>query len=184
MRCKAKLYASGVLLVCIVTIIGYFALWTNRNLTVYDDNFKILDYSISKGTTHMVYHGNQTVGRIRAMLRQRFGMKFIDQPHATVIRAPEGRALLLRYEGDFPFEELEGLRAVLTNYKNISKDLMGINMAPPAERTFIRGYLLPGLSMSEDSFRIELMLKSADDPIACWSVGKLYRHNRGTNSDQ
>jgi hypothetical protein len=184
MRRKIKLYASWMLLVCIVMIVGYFVLWKDRNLKVYDDNFKILHYSISRGTIHTMYQGNQTVGRIRDMLRQRFGMKFIGQSNAAMIHAPEGRALLLRYEGDFPIEELEDLRAVLRNDKNISKKLMGINMTAPNERTFVRGYLLPWLSMSEDSFRIELRLKSADDPIACWNVGKLYRHNRRVNSDQ
>jgi hypothetical protein len=69
MRRKTKLYASWVLLVCIVMIIGYFALLIDRNVTVYDDNFKILYYSISKGTTHTIYKGNQTVGRMRAILQ-------------------------------------------------------------------------------------------------------------------
>jgi hypothetical protein len=110
-------------------------------------------------------------------------MKFIDQPWKAVIGGTESHALLLRYEGDFPFEELEDLRAVLTNDKNISKELTGINMATTADRTFARGYILPWLSTSEDSFRIELRLKSADDPIASCRVGKLYRHNNGIQSD-
>jgi hypothetical protein len=152
-----------MLLVCIVMIVAYFMLWTDRKLTEYGDNFNILDYNIPRGTTLTIYHGNQNVGRTRDMLRQRFGMKFINQPHASTIGASEGHALLLRYEGDFPFDELEELRAVLTNDKNISKELMGINMSVRAKRIFVRGCLLPGLPTSEDSFRIELRLKSADD---------------------
>ncbi|UCE46604.1 MAG: hypothetical protein JSW47_13395 [Phycisphaerales bacterium] len=185
MKRKAKLYASWLFLVCILIIVGYFALCTDRNLTVYDDNFKILNCTISTGTSHIIYSGNQTVGRIRAMLRHRFGLKFISLPPVpSMIRARKSRAFILRYEGDFPFEELDGLRAVLTNDKNISKELTGINMAAKAEQTFVRCYILPALPTSYDSFRIDLRLKSADDPIASWRVGQLYRRNRGINPDR
>jgi hypothetical protein len=162
-------------------IVAYFTLWTDRKLTLYDDNFKILDYSITRGSRHTIYHGNQNLGRTKDMLRKRLGFKFINQPHMSVIAAPEGHALLLRYEGDFPFEELMELRAVLTNDKNISKELFGINMAFSTKQIFIKGFLLPGLPESEDSFRIELKLESADDPVACLNIGKLYKHNRRSN---
>jgi len=165
-------------------VIGYFALWADRNLTVYDDKFKILDYSISIGKNHTMYQGNQTAGRIRTTLRDRFGLKFIDPPSLAVIRAPECRVRLLRYTGDFPFDELDGLKAILTNGKEICKELIGVNMATPGEQAFVRGYILPWLSENNDSLRIELKLKSADDPVACLSLGKLYRRHRRINSDK
>jgi hypothetical protein len=177
MRRKTRLCASGMLLVCIVMIIGCFVLWPDRNVTVYDDNFKILDYSISKGTTHTVYQGNQTVGRMRTKLKHQFGLKFIGDSPASLIKLPESRAFLLRYRGIFSLEELDGLKAVLTNDKDISKELTCINMRAQVEQTFVRCYILPRLPTSNDSFRIDLRLKSADDPIASWRVGELYRHN-------
>jgi hypothetical protein len=184
MRSKTKLYASGVLLFCIVMVIGYFAIWTNRTVTVYDDNFKILYYRISKGTTHTIYQGNQTVGRMRDKLKHQFGLKFIGDSHLSLIKMCESRVFLLRYSGDFTFEELDGLRAVLTNDKNIFKELAVMKMYALDENTFIRGYLLPRLPTSNDSFRIDFKLKSADDPIVSCRVGELYRHNGGFNSEQ
>ena len=182
MRRKNILYASGVFFVCIVMMIGYFAFLTDKNVTVYDDNFKILDYIISTGTTHTIYNGNQTVGRVRAILKNRLGLNFINLPPAAVMKTPKIRAFLVRYEVYFPLEELDGLTAVLTNGKNISKELPGGNMPFPAEPTFVGYYIIPALPMSDDSFRIDLRLKSADDPVASFRVGKIYRHNRGADS--
>jgi len=182
MRRKTILYASGVLIVGIVTITGYFAFWTDQNVTVYDDRFKILEYVMSRGTTHTIYYGNQTAGRIRAMLKDRLGLKFINIPAAAATIGPknlETRELLVLYEGDFSFKELNGLTAVLTNDKNIYKELPGGNMFIQADQIFFGGYMLPALPLSDDSFRIELRLYSSGDPIASFRVGKLYKHYKG-----
>jgi len=181
MRRKTVLYASGVLVVCIVIITGYLVFLMDKNVTVYDDNFKILDYIISTGTTHTLYDGNQTVGRAKDILKNRLGLSFINLPTTTVMKTPKIRAFLVRYEGDFPYEELNGLTAVLTNGKNISKELPGGNMAAPDETTFVGSYIIPVLPASDDSFRIDLRLKSADVPVASFRVGKLYRHSRWTD---
>jgi len=182
MRRKTTLYASGVLIVGIVTITGYFAFWKDQNVTVYDDRFRVLKYIISTGTTHTIYKGNQTVGRVRAMMNNRLGLKFISIPAAAMTLGPknlETREFLVLYEGDFPFKELNGLTAVLTNDKNINEELSGGNLFIQADQTFFGGYCLPVLPASDDSFRIELRLYSADDPIASFRVGKLYKHYKG-----
>jgi hypothetical protein len=183
-RHKRRLCASVVLVVCIGITIGYFTLWKGRNVTVYDDNFRILDCSISSGTTHMISHGNQTVGHIKYKLWRRFGLNFRGLPLVVRIGAPKCRVLLLRYEGDLPFAELDGLRAVLTNGKNISRELAGRNVPDRAEQTLIAYYILPALPTSEDSFRIDLKLKSADDPVASYRIGRLYRRDSRNNSGQ
>lgn len=181
MRRKNILYASGVVVVFVVIIAGYFAFLMDK-VTVYDDNFKILDYMISTGTTHTLYDGNQTVGRAKDILKNRLGLSFINLPPVYVMRTPKIRAFLVRYEGDFPYEELNGLTAVLTNGKNISKELPGGNMAAPGETTFVGSYIIPVLPASDDSFRIDLRLKSADVPVASFRVGRLYRHSRRDDS--
>ena len=179
MRRKARLYIACVLVVCAVIVIGYFLLWTDRNVTVYDENFKIIYHGISKGRAHTIYDGNQTVGRMRARLKNRFGVKFINESSASMIGTPQIRVFLLRYRGDFPFEELDDLRAVLTNDKDIFKELAVAKMYALDERTFVRGCLLPVLPASNDSFRIDFRLKSADNTIASCRVGRLYRRNSG-----
>jgi hypothetical protein len=182
MKRKTKLYGSGVLVACIVvTIVGYFALWADRGFTVYDDRFKILDYVISRGTTHTIYRGNQTAGRIRAMLKNRLGLKFINLPPAAMTQGPknlESLVFLMNYSGNFPLDELDDLTVVLTNDKNIYKELPGGNLFVQSEQIFSGCYFLPALPASEDSFRIELRLTSADAPIASWRLGKLYRNNQ------
>jgi len=180
---KIRLYASGVLVVCIVIIIGYSALWIDRNVTVHNDKFKVLGYSISEGKVHTVYEGSQTVGRIRAKLKHKIGLKFIDESPASMAMTPGLRVFLLRYKGAFPFEELDDLRAVLTNDKDIFKELVVMKMYALDESTFIRGFILPWLPTSNDSFRIDFKLKSADDPIASCRLGELYRHNHGIQLD-
>ena len=179
MKRKTTIYGSGVLLACVVMIVGGFALWTDRDLTIYDDRFKILDYDISAGTDHTMYFGNQTVGRVRDTMRNRLGFKFVDPSPFAMLSSSRSRMFLLRYTGDFPLEELKDLKVTLTNDKDFSKELVGLSAPDQAKQIFVGGYLLPGLPTSEDSFRIELRLKSADDPIASWRVGKLYRHNKG-----
>ena len=182
MRRKTILYASGLLVVCIVTILGCFAFYMDKNVTVYDDRFKILDYLISRGKTHTIYKGNQTVGRVRAMLNNRLGLKFINIPPSAMTKGPgniESMVFFMFYEGDFPFKELNGLTAVLTNEKDICKELPGGNMFIQAEQTFSGCYFLPALPASNDSFRIELRLNCSDDPIASLRVGKLYKHDKG-----
>lgn len=170
-------------LISIVMVVGYFVFCVDRNLTVYDDKFEILEYRLSIGKTHRMYEGNQIAGRIRTTLRDRFGLKFIGPPWMTVLRAHESRVLLLRYTGDFPYKELDGLGAVLTNDKEIYKELIGIKIPTPAKQVFVRGYILPSLPISDDSFRIEFKLKSSDKPIASLELGELYAHNIGNNSD-
>jgi hypothetical protein len=185
MRRKTILYASGVLLVCIVMILGYFAFWADKNVTVYDGRFKVLDYVISRGTTHKIYRGNQTTGRIRAMLKNRLGLKFINVPPAVETIGPknlETREFFMFYEGDFPYKELNGLRAVLTNDKNIHEELSGGNLFIQSEQIFNGGYFLPVLPANDDSFRIELKLYSPGEPVASIRLGKIYRHYRGPKS--
>jgi hypothetical protein len=185
MRRGTKIYASGVFLVCIVIVIGYFALWTDRNITVYDENFKILDYSISKGPTHIFPKGNQILGRMRLKLQLQYGLKFLGGPSIVFLPGRiESLVFFVRYKGDFPFEELDGLRTVLTNDKNISKELQNLHMRDQAPQTFISFYELPKPPTSDDSFRIDFRLKSANDPVASWRVGELSKHNKGINSDQ
>ena len=144
---------------------------------VYDGRFEILDYEISFGATHTMYFGNQTAGRVRAVLKNRLGFKSVEPSSVAMICSQRSPAFLLRYTGDFPFDELKNLRVTLTNDKDISKELAGGSMPDQTKQTFIGIYDLPWLPASEDSFRIELRLKSADDPIASWEVGRLYRHN-------
>ncbi len=182
MRHKTKAYASGLLILCIVMSIGYFAPLTNRNVTVHDNGFEILDCFFSKGMTP-IYRGNQTVGRMRAKLNRQLGLKFIGLSQAIMTGTPEIHVVVLRYKGDFPFEELDGLRAVLTNGKNISKELPGVNVPRQAEQMLVGLYILPKLPTSDDSFRIDFKLKSTGDPIASWRVGKLYQRNKELNSD-
>jgi len=164
-------------------IIGYLALWKDRYFTVHDDNFKIVDYSISEGKVHTVYKGNQFVGRFRAKLKHQFGLKFMGESPASMLGTPEIRVFLLRYRGDFPLEELDDLKAVLTNDKNIFLEL-GIAKFPSSdENLFVRGYIIPRHPTSNDSFRIDFKLKSSEEPIASCRVRKLYRHNNGIQSD-
>ena len=208
MRRKTKLYSSWVLLVSIVMIFGYLTIWIDRNFTVYNSNFKVLRYSISGGEDftfhkgrlltvdnspseekdspvhmaklHTVYKGSQTVGRIRTKLKHKFGLKFIgDSTVSTAIRTAGRRVFVLRYRGSFPFEELDDLRAVLTDDISISKELAVWKISVTDENTFTRGWTLPRLPTSNDSFRIDFRLKSADDPIASCKLGELYRQENG-----
>jgi len=192
-KLRSRLYASCVLLVCGVIVIGYFVLWGDRNFTVYNDNFKVLDYGISegedqtvnRGKVHKFYQGNATVGRVRAKLKHKFGLKFIRESPTYMAFTPSGglRIFLLHYRGEFPFEELDDLRAVLTNGKEIFIELGAMKINALDENTLMRGYLLPVLPASNDSFRIDFKLKSADDPIASCRVGRLYRRNVGRNGE-
>ena len=185
MRRKTILYVLMALVVCIVIITCYFTFRPDKNITVYDDRFKVLDYVISRGTTHTIYMGNQTAGRIRTMLKKRLGLKFINAPPAVMSIGPgnfESLVFFMFYEGDFPFKELNGLRAVLTNDKDICKELGGGNLFIQPEQRFSGCYFLPVLPANDDSFRIELKLYSPGEPVVSIRLGKLYRHYRGPKS--
>jgi hypothetical protein len=174
-------------------IFGYLALWPDRNVTVYSEGFEVLDYSISEGVdstvnkanVHTFYRGNAAVGRVRAKLKHKFGLKFIRESPTYMAFTPSGglRIFLLHYRGEFPFEELDDLRAVLTNGKEIFIELGAMKINALDENTLMRGYLLPVLPASDDSFRIDFKLKSADDPIASCRLGRLYRRNSDIQSD-
>jgi len=126
----------------------------------------------------MFYHGNPTVGRVRAKLRNEFGLKFIGLSSTALdigIGGPGGRLAFVRYKGNFPVEELDGLKAVLTNGKNISTELDGYG-ARVQDQGFIRCYHLPSRMRSDYPIRIDFKLKSANEPIASWRVGELNAH--------
>ena len=172
MRRKTRLCASLVFLVCIVAIFVYLATWAGRDFTVYNDSFKILDYKISRGKTHTFYEGNQTVGRIRAGLSSKFGLKFIGESprYGTTTPVPEARVVFLRYRAEFPVEELGELPAVLTDGKEIFKKLPGGRMNAQSKDTFVGIYILPVLPASNESFRIDFKLDSTDGPVASWRL--------------
>ncbi|MHC4701932.1 MAG: hypothetical protein ACYTFQ_15300 [Planctomycetota bacterium] len=179
MRRSTKIYASVLLIVCILAIVGYFALWAGRSIRVYDDDFEILQCSISRGTRHIVYSGNQTVNRIRDKLSNQFGLKFLrSSSPMRMIATPECLVLLVRYRGDLPFEELYGLGAILTDGKDISIELKGINSYDTNEQVFMPLYLIPRWPVTDDSMRVDFYLSSDyDKPVATWKVGKLLKQN-------
>ena len=184
MKCSSKTWVLALLLVCLVMIIAYFAFWADSDIAVYDENFKMLDYSISRGGgAHIFYQGNQTLARTRLKLHLQYGLNLWRSPVLLCVAdGPESLVLLVRYEGDFPFEQLNGLRATLTNGKDVSKELKGLPMREHGRETYIVYYTLPRPPTSDDSFRIDFRLKSADDPIASWRVGKLNKHNKEINA--
>ena len=184
MRRKTKVCASGLALVCIVMIVGYFAVWADRNVSVYDDNFKILECSISRGKSHAFYSGSQTVGCIRDKLSNQFGLKFLG-PSSIMRMTMTSDALVffVRYKGDFPFEELDALQAVLTNGKDIFEQLPGPKNYDQTRRTFTRFYMTDKLRASDEPLRIDFYLNfDYDKPVATWRVGELLKHNKGQNT--
>jgi len=160
----------------------YFAFRADRNITAYDNNFQVLGYSLSNiGTTHTVYNGSQTGGRVRAQLHRKYGLKFVGlSPSTTVTVHPESHVLLLRYRGDLPFEELDGLSALLrTDNKEVFHQLQGANRYDRAKKVFTKRWLLPQVATRDNSLRIDFYLSSEyAKPIATLRVRELIRHNQ------
>ena len=162
-------------MVCSALIIGWMARDSARDVTIYDGRFKILFNSVSQGRIHTVHNGSQIEGRVRAKLNRLFGLKLAKLSPIVAGGGNDGLAFLMRYAGDFPYEELHGLKALITNEKDISRDLgLGIWRYDQKKQTFIKCYGLSPVPTSQGPYRIILTLKSAQEPIAEWRVGELY----------
>ena len=182
MRRKTKLYASGLLVVFIALVVGYFVLWRDTSVTVYNDNFKIIDYSMSVGSIHAFYNGNQAIGRFKARLKSLFGLKSIKLSR-LVITGEEGFVLLMNYTGDLSFEELDGLTAVLRNDNDFFKQMQGTNKYDRDRQIFTGCFTLPKVPESDDSLRIDFYLSSEyDEPVASLKVGDLSKYNKKPNA--
>ena len=142
--------AIGALLICMALIIGWIARDSGHDVTIYDDRFEILFNSVSEGKMHTVHNGNQLLGRVRDKLSQQFGLSLPTLSPISVALDNEHLALLIRYAGDLPYEDLHGLRALLTNGKDFSRDLgLGIWRYDQDKHTFIRCYGLPAIPTNQ-----------------------------------
>ena len=180
MKHSPILYVSGVLTIFALLIAGFVVFRSDHAITVFDNRIKILDHSISWGTYHEIYHGNPALGRAKAKLKYQLGLKFIG-PVADAVSTgqEESLAFILRYSGDFPFDELDGLKAVLTNDKNVSKELQNTNTRNRSNLAITKCYLLPpDLLTSDDNFRIDFRVKSVSKPIAAWHVGEFNKYSK------
>ncbi len=156
-----------------------------RDVTVYDSRFRILDHCISLGTNHTIYNGSQIEGRIRATAKYKFGLKVNDLSSVSVGLDKPHLAFLIRYMGDLPFEELDGLKAQLTNDKDISIDLgMGVKRYDQQKNTFIRCYGLPDIPTSDDSLIVNFRIASSNKPVATWNAGSLSKYNKQLNANR
>ena len=176
-----KLYAFGVLLVGTAVVIGCFVLWPDRYVTVHGDNFRVTGYSISgPGAVHTVYKGNQAMGRVKAMLRHRLGLKFVrPTPSAHHHMTEKSLGVLLHYRGDFRVEELEGLAAVLTDGKDVCVHKTGaVHWQDQVAKSFTKQYFFSHVATSDSSFRIDFYLASEyEEPIASLRIGEMYNKN-------
>lgn len=155
-------------------IIAWIARDSAHDVTIYDDRFEIMFNSVSKGRRHTVYNGNQLLGHIRDKLSHQFSLSLPTLSPISVALDNEHLALLIRYAGDFPYEELHGLRALLTNGKDFSRDLgLGVWRYDKDKRTFIKCYSLSATPTNQGPYRIVFALRSAKEPIAEWRVGDL-----------
>jgi hypothetical protein len=162
-----------------VPIAGYFALWRDASITVYDDRFEILDYHMSIGMNHKFYEGNQTLGRIKDRLRSSFGLKFTNLSGTTVDMNPDGFFLFVRYTGDFPFKDLDGLAAVLRNDDTFFDQMPGRHTYNRDKQIFTGSFGLPNVPKNDESLRIDFYLSSEyDEPIATLKVGELKKHKK------
>lgn len=174
MRRKTKVYISGLSVICFLLVVGYFAFWRDTNVTVYDDNFKILDYRISIGRNHTFYDGNQTLGRIKTRLKSALGLKFIDPPRTILRTAPENLVLFVRYKGDLPFKELDGLAPVVRNDEDFFVQMQGKNKYDRDRQMFTGCFISLKVPDNDDSLRVDFYLSSEyEKPIATLRVGEL-----------
>lgn len=98
---------------------------------------------------------------------------------------PLGDLVILRYKGDFPNEDLDGLAAVLTDGGDIFVHQEGTSEYDEAMKVFTGQFVFPQVPMNSKPLRIDFYLNSEyEKPIASWRIGKLYRHNTGLNADR
>lgn len=173
MKWTKKSYAASLLVVSILLLAGWLVRRSDSTVIVYDARFRVYDHRTSKAKTHTIYSGNQTDGFLRTELKHRLGLNVEQVPSLQMGLGQESFAFLVRYGGKFPFEELDGLRAVLTNDDDLHMELQGIRSYDRERETFIRCYALEYAPTNPGSYRLVLMLKSHDEPVAEWQLGEL-----------
>jgi len=184
MKRKTIVCASVLLAVCTVLIVGYFALWRDTSVTVYNDTFKILDYHMSFGMYHKFSDGNQTIDRIKNRIKNRlkstFGLKFTDPPRLLfTVTGPESLVLYVRYTGDLPFDELDGLEAIVRNDEDFFREMGDGNRYDRDKQIFQGCFVSGNLPENDGSLRIDFYLSSDyDEPIASLKVGELNKYNK------
>lgn len=184
MNRKRKVYVSILLLVCMAIIVEYYVLWRDTNIKIYDDRFKILDYHMSFGMYHKFNVGNQTINRIKNRLNSTFGLKFIDSPRLLfTVTGPESLVLHVRYTGDLPFDELDGLGAIIRNDEDFSREMGDGNRYDRDKQIFQGCFVSGNLPENDDSLRVDFYLSSEyDKPIASLKVGDLSKLNKKVKS--
>ena len=174
MRRRTKVYISGLSVICLLLVVGYFAFWRDTNVTVYDDAFEIVDYRVSVARSTTFYDGNQTLGRIKTRLKSAFGLKFIDPPRTILRTGPGNLVLFVRYKGDLPFGEVGGLVAVLRNDEDFFEQMQGKNKYDGDRQTFTGCFIMSKVPQNDDSLRVDFYLSSEHEkPMATLRVGQL-----------
>jgi hypothetical protein len=161
------------LLVALVCALAVILGWRRPiQMTVQDPVVEVLSYKVSSGTNHVLYAGNQTLGRTKEWLKRRWNMNFPNRVALQTETRTNTKAFLVLFAGKKPNQGLTGFNAEL-----VTRDGATLDLSCPSvltSRTLFGGcFLLPPLTKTSLPCRLELKRPGREIPVVTWSIDRL-----------
>jgi len=86
----------------------------------------------------------------------------------------QSTAFLLRYHGQFDFQELDGLTAeIVSDDGKTTLQTVKSRMFDKDSNSFYATFLMLGAPVPTERYRVLLKMPSSEEPVATWIVGSL-----------
>ncbi len=167
--------ARFALTALVVSAVGvYVWMLPIGRLEIHDSRLQVLSRRISRSTNHVMYPGNQLEGQFKHWIDSKLGLGIGDPPLLQMSApSPASRALLIHYRGEFPFDELDNLTALVRSEDGSSLMTVGSRFFDRDSKSFYKNFLVLGTPVAEASYTVEFTLPSREKPVATWFIGSL-----------
>ena len=171
----SRRFVRVALVALVLSAVGVYV-WMRPvgRLQVHDPRFQVLSIAISRATNHVIYPGNQLEGRFRYWIASKLGLDVAERPILQLSTgSAASRALLVRYRGDLPFRELDGLNAVISSDDGSTLQTSGSRFFDKDSNSFYTSFLVLGSPGATTSYHVQFTIPSHEQPVATWFIGSL-----------
>lgn len=172
---RLRRYGRIAVVALVLIAVGVYV-WTRPNgrLEIHDSRLQFLSWRISKSTNHAMYAGNQLEGQFKHWIDSTFGLSIGDPPVLQMSApTPASRALLIRYRGQLPVDELDKLTATIRSDDGAILQTVGGRFLDQGSGSFYKVFLVLGTPVAKATYTVEFKLPSSEKPVATWFIGSL-----------
>jgi len=171
-RKKTTIAAAIAFLLLALAVFSWF-FFSGPRITILNPRFQVLAASVSRGTNHWIYDGNQAEGRLRYFLHG-IGIPIKVPPRDGGHTQKDAYTFIVRCSGDFEPEQLLHLRADLIDPQGSVTPLRWTSGRHKNGRSdYLHFWVLDSPPAKNSRYRLRLRLPTEDLDLGEIYFGKL-----------